>query len=194
MKETITETRTYRRFQANERIDKKDLIDLIELARLGGSARNCQPWQYLLVNSEELCSKIYPFLGWAGYLADWKGPIAKEQPTAYILCILNKNWLIGPTREAYFDLGISTQNILLGATEKGYGGCRIASFSPKLASLFPLDEHLELNLVIALGKPAETIKIVDCIDEDIKYWRDSKETHYVPKRALKDILLSFGEQ
>lgn len=191
MKEIIKKTRTYRRFDTSIKIDEKDLHELIELARLSGSARNCQPWQYLLINTEELCSQIFPTLGWAGYLTDWKGPVENERPTSYILCFLNKDWLIGTTREAFFDLGIATQNILLGATEKGYGGCRIASFSPRLKSLFPLPENLELSLVIALGKPAETVVLENCMDNDIKYWRDVEQIHHVPKRSLTDILLTL---
>ena len=111
MKKTIAKTRTYRRFKKDTPIESKVLQDLVELARLGGSARNGQPWQYLIVNSEKLCAKVFPHLGWAGYLPEWRGPDENELPTAYILCYLNNNWLKGPTKEAYFDLGISSQNI-----------------------------------------------------------------------------------
>ncbi len=167
--------------------------ELIELARLGGSARNGQPWQYLSISSKEQCAQIFPHLGWAGYLTDWKGPVEGERPSAYILCYLNKNWLKGPIREAFFDLGISTQNILLAATEKGYGGCRIASFSPQLNDIFPFPQHLELYLVIALGEPAESVVIEACKDENIKYWRDADGIHHVPKRTLSDITLTLDK-
>lgn len=193
MKEIIEKTRTYRRFDSTGKISTQVLMDLVELARLSGSARNCQPWQYLLVNEEELCAKIFPHLGWAGYLADWKGPAENERPTAYILCYLNKDWLKGSVREAYFDLGISTQNLLLGATALGLGGCRIASFSTKLAKLFSFSEHQELFLVIALGQPAEEVTIEECQSDEIKYWRDPSGTHHVPKRKLDDIVLSVPE-
>ena len=194
MKKIITNTRTCRRFKNDKPIENKILRDLIDLARLGGSARNGQPWQYLIVNSENGCDKIFPHLGWAGYLPEWKGPVKNERPTAYLLCFLNNNWLKGPIREAYFDLGISTQNILLGATEHGLGGCRIASFSKQLASLFSFAEHLELCLVIALGEPAETVVIEDCENDNIKYWRDTKNIHHVPKRLLADVLLSYDKK
>ena len=46
------------------------------------------------------------------------------------------NWLKGSDKEAQFDLGVATQNLLLGAMEKGIGGCRIGAFSPKLADIF----------------------------------------------------------
>lgn len=190
MQEIIAKTRTFRRFLENERIDTNTLHELIDLARLGGSARNCQPWQYMVVNTPELCEQIFPYLAWAGYLTDWRGPEEGERPNAYIVCLLNKEWLKGSEKEAQFDLGIATQNILLGAMEKRIGGCRIGAFNPKLQDLFELPVHLEVSLVLALGKPKETVIIEVCgEDNDVKYWRDDTGVHHVPKRSLKSCLV-----
>lgn len=190
MQEIIARTRSFRRFAEKERISRDTLYELVDLARLGGSARNGQVWQYMVVNEPDICAKIFPFLGWAGYLPDWKGPIEGERPSAYVLCYLNRNWLKGPESWAQFDLGIATQNLLLGAMEKRIGGCRIAAFNPNLASLFKVDSHLELSLVIALGKPRETVILEECKDDDnIKYWRDEHEVHHVPKRSFASILI-----
>lgn len=189
MKNIIEATRTYRRFDSKHKLSEETLMSLVDLGRLGGSARNCQPWQYMIITSDDMCKSIFPFLGWAGYLTDWKGPETDERPNAYILCYLNKNWLIGSEKEAHFDLGISSQNMLLGASELGLGGCRIGSFSPKLADKFPQPEHLELQLVIALGRPVEKVVIDECEGDSIKYWRDADAVHHVPKRSLADILL-----
>ncbi len=192
MREIIAKTRTFRRFFQNEAISSEMLSELLDLARLGGSARNGQPWQYLVINTPEMCEKVFPFLGWAGYLSDWKGPIEGERPSAYILCLLNSNWLKGPESEAQFDLGVATQNLLLGAMEKRLGGCRIGSFNPKLVDLFDLPESLDLSLVVALGRPRETVIIEECKeDSDIKYWRDEDGVHHVPKRSLESCLISL---
>ena len=193
MKDIITATRTYRRFKEDSPISTAILQQLIELGRLGGSARNCQPWQYLPVNDLQGCTAIFPHLAWAGYLPDWKGPVEGERPVAYILCYLNSQWLKGSPQEAYFDLGIATQNMLLGATDAGLGGCRIGVFSPKLHDLYDFPEHLRLHLVIALGVPAETVILENSDSEDIKYWRDEKDIHHVPKRTLSDILLTSSK-
>lgn len=193
MIELIERTRTFRRFTQSKGIDRAMLEELVNLARLGGSARNCQPWQYCIVTAPSSCDKIFPHLGWAGYLSDWKGPEPGERPVAYILCILNRNWLKGSDKEAHFDLGIATQNLLLGAMEKGIGGCRIGAFSPKLADILDLEDYQELSLVIALGHPAERVVMESCQDEgDIKYWRDNDNTHHVPKRNLEDIVIEVN--
>lgn len=192
MQEIIAKTRTFRRFIQKEAISTATLHELIDLALLGGSARNSQPWQYMVVNTPELCEKIFPFLGWAGYLTDWKGPVDGERPSAYVLCLLNKNRLKGPETEAQFDLGVASQNLLLGAMEKRIGGCRIGAFNPQLASLFKMPDHLRLSLVIALGKPRETVIIEESRNEDdIRYWRDEHGIHHVPKRSLKSCLVTL---
>ena len=191
MIDLIERTRTIRRFEQDKRIDQTVLEELVNLARLGGSARNCQPWQYAIFTEPADCQKILPYLGWAGYLSDWKGPEPGEQPSAYVLCVLNRNWLKGSDKEAQFDLGIATQNLLLGSMEKGIGGCRIGAFSPKLSDIFKLSEHQELSLVVALGYPAEQVVIEACKDGDIKYWRDEGNLHHVPKRELSDIVVTL---
>ena len=188
MIDLIERTRSFRRFEQVKAIDLMLLKELVNLARLGGSARNCQPWQYAIITEAVDCQKIFPYLGWAGYLSDWKGPEPGERPSAYILCFLNRNWLKGSDKEAQFDLGVATQNLLLGAMEKGIGGCRIGAFSPKLADIFKLQQHQELSLVVALGYPAEQVVIETSRDGDIKYWRDENELHHVPKRELSEIL------
>ena len=190
MDELIKKTRSYRRFDESRRLTLDDLGQLIDLARLGGSARNQQSWQYMPVTDPGLCDLIFPHIGWAGYLSDWKGPGQGERPSSYILCLLNRSWLKGSEKEAQFDLGVATQNLLLGAMKKGIGGCRIGAFSPRIADSFKIPDHLELSLIIALGYPAEKVVIADLrAVDDIKYWRDESDVHFVPKRALEDIII-----
>ena len=88
-------------------------------------------------------------------------------------------------------MGIAAQTILLGATEKGLGGCMIGNFKrSEMKSLLHLSENIEPNLVLAIGKPAEKV-VLTSVKEDGKtsYYRDEEGTHYVPKRSLEDIIL-----
>jgi len=48
-------------------------------------------------------------------------------------------------------------------------------------------------LVIALGKPKETVVIDEVKDGDIKYWRDSEAVHHVPKRSLDELVWEKGK-
>ena len=136
-------------------------------------------------------ARIFETLSWAGYLTEWEGPVKDERPTGYIV-ILRDNSI---TDNNYCDHGLAAQSIMLGATEKGFGGCIIAAINrKKLASILNLPENLEILLVLALGKPKETV-ILDVLEnnESHKYWRDNTNNQHVPKRKLEDIILTrFG--
>jgi nitroreductase len=179
-------TRSFRRFQENEPVSMETLRYLVDLARSGGSARNVQPLKYVLVNDPGVNEQIFSHLGWAGYLKDWTGPKKGERPAAYIICLLDTHL----SSEAECDLGIATQNLLLGATEKGLGGCRIASISPGLQNVLGLADHLRILLVIGLGRTVETVVLEERRpDGDIKYWRDDTAVHHVPKRSLEEVIV-----
>ena len=182
----VKKTRTFRRFIQEETMGISTLEELIDLARLAGSARNAQPLKYMPVADPSLNVKIFPHLGWAGYLADWPGPPEGERPAAYIICLLDTMIC----DEADCDLGIATQNILLGATDRELGGCRIGAFSPRLRQELALPDHLQILLVVALGKPLENVIIDESgEDGDIRYWRDEERNHHVPKRSLEEIII-----
>lgn len=163
------------------------LRELVDLARLSASALNMQPLKYMLCNEPKKNENIFSLLGWAAYLKDWPGPPDGERPSAYII-------VLGDTAISHnyrVDYGITAQSILLGAVEKGLGGCMIATIRKKeLAALLELDERFEILLVIALGKPKEKVVIEPMgKDGDVRYWHDSEGTHHVPKRALNDIII-----
>ncbi|PNU21067.1 nitroreductase [Geothermobacter hydrogeniphilus] len=188
-KDMVLKNRSYRRFQESAAIEEQDLRELVDLARLTPSGANRQPLKYLLSNTPETNGRIFPHLHWAGYLRDWPGPAAGERPAAYIV-------ILGDTDIAKgfgCDHGIAAQTILLGAVEKGWGGCIMGAIKrDDLRKDLGIPEQFEILLVLALGKPVEEV-VVEPVpaDGDVKYWRDEKGVHHVPKRALEEIILEF---
>lgn len=187
IKQLILKNRSYRRFKEDYQINREDLLDMIDAARLSPSARNSQTLKYFICNDRELNALIFPNLAWAGYLKDWLGPAQGERPAAYIVQLhdtrIEKNYLC--------DDGIALQSIMLTSTEKGLGGCIIALVKREsLRKVLEIPEHLKILHVIALGKPAEKVVIEQVKDDDIKYWRDEDGVHHVPKRTLKEMLWS----
>ena len=188
LKDLVYRTRSYRRFDESHQIDLNLLEGLVDLARMSASAANRQPLKYLLVNTPGFCERIFPSIAWAGYLKEWPGPEAGERPTAYIIILGDKT-----IADAYnVDHGIAAQSIMLGATEAGLGGCMIASIKrDALRDELKLPERFEILLILALGKPVETIIVDDIRDNDFKYWRDEKQIHHVPKRRLDELILKL---
>lgn len=186
IKELITRNRSYRRFDESVKISSEQILNWIELARLSASGRNAQPLKYGVVNTSEMCAKLFPFLGWAGYLSDWKGPEKGARPGAYIAVIKDRNIAYNH----YCDDGIAMQSILLGATEDGFGACIIGSVNKaKVGQLLRLEDEHELLWIIALGKPAERVVIDTAQNGEIKYWRDENGVHHVPKRPVEEIVI-----
>lgn len=183
----ILQNRSYRRFYEDEPVEMTTLEELVDLARNSASAGNKQSLKYILSTSREKNRLIFPNLAWAGYLKNWQGPEPGERPAAYIIILGDKK----VSENFYCDHGIAAQSIMLGATEKGLGGCIIASISRKpLGKLLGLGKQYEILLVLALGKPKEKVELEEARENDIRYWRDDQQVHHVPKRPLGEIILN----
>jgi len=183
----ILKNRSYRRFYEDAAISLDTLRELVDLARLSASARNGQPLKYALCCDRTTNAAIFSTLAWAGYLTDWPGPVEGERPSAYIV-VLGDTAL---SQSFGVDHGIAMQSILLGATEKGLGGCMIGSVQrERLRAILGISEQYEILNVVALGKPKETV-VLDPVapDGSIKYWRDAQQVHHVPKRRLEDLIV-----
>jgi nitroreductase len=179
--------RSYRRFHQESAVSLETLRGLVNLARLSASAANLQPLKYLLSGEPAKNAAIFSTLAWAGYLKDWPGPAEGERPAAYILILgdtaISKNFGC--------DHGIAAQTILLGAREQGLGGCMLGSIQrDRLRELLKIPEKLDILLVLALGRPKETVVLEEVAEGgSIKYWRDAQGVHHVPKRRLEEIIL-----
>ncbi len=187
LRDLILKNRSYRRFYEDVAIAPETLRELVDLARLSASGSNLQPLKFVLSCDPQKNAQIFSCLAWAAYLKDWPGPVEGERPSAYIV-------ILGDTQISQsfgVNHGIAAQSILLGATDKGLGGCMIASIKkPELAQALNIPSRYEILLVLALGKPKETV-ILETVgpDRDIKYWRDDEGRHHVPKRTLEEIII-----
>ena len=187
LRDLIVRSRSIRRFYEEAPVDRETLRELVDLARHSPSGANIQPLRYILICEPERNARIFPLLSWAGYLKEWPGPVEGERPSAYIVILGDKR-----LRQTFdVDHGIASQSILLGATERGLGGCIIATIQRReMRAMLGLEEHHEILLVLALGKPKEKV-VIEKVgpDGDIKYWRDAEQVHHVPKRSLDDLII-----
>jgi nitroreductase len=187
LEDLIRKNRSYRRFHQDVPVDLEMLRALVNLARLSASGSNLQPLKYILSCQPETNARIFPHTRWAGYLKDWSGPAEGERPAAYIV-------ILGDTeiRKSFgCDHGIAAQSIMLGAAERGLGGCMIGSIDKSgLRQVLDIPEQHEILLILALGKPKETVVLEEVgPDGDIRYYRDAQGVHHVPKRSLDELIL-----
>lgn len=189
LRELVERNRSYRRFKQEQTISLETLKELVDLARLSASGSNRQPIKFFLSCDPETNEKIFPLISsWKGGIPEWPGPKDGEKPSAYII-------ILGDTEvsESFgIDTGIAAQSILLGAAEKGLGGCMFGSIkkneTPKVLNI---PSQFQVLLAIALGKPGEKV-VIETLNpgEDTKYWLDENDVHHVPKRRLEDIVIN----
>lgn len=191
-KDIVARNRSYRRFREEAGVSDGTLRELVELARQSPSARNAQPLKYVISCGPRMNARIFETLSWAGALKEWDGPEPGERPAAYVVILLDT----AISSSVGHDAGIAAQSILLGAVERGLGGCMIASVKrPMLAEILGVPSGFEISLVIALGEPVEKVVLEDAaIGGSVTYYRDADGTHHVPKRTIEEIVIDAYTQ
>jgi nitroreductase len=188
IRELVMLNRSCRRFVEDRSVDREELLELVELARYSASGANRQPLKFILSHEKEMNDLIFPKLAWAGYLTDWEGPAAGERPSAYVIILLDTAISDNP----FVDHGIMAQSMLLGAREKGLGGCMLMAIDKDaLRKDLAIPERYEILMVVAIGKPGEKIILEDVKGDDIRYYRDDDDVHHVPKRPISELVVAF---
>lgn len=190
IKNLVRKNRSYRGYDESRKITEGELRELVDTARIAGSAANLQPLKYRLVYTDAEVAKLNGITRWGKMLKDMELPHKGMYPTAYIVICVDTEITKNPDGAAT-DIGIAAQTMLLAATEQGLGGCMIGNYEKaQAAEALALPERYVPQLIVAFGKPAETVVLVDAgEDGSVKYYRDANDVHYVPKRKLEDIII-----
>lgn len=190
LKELVIKNRSYRGYDHSRWLTREELLDMVECARFAASSVNKQPLKYVLVYEPAEVEAFQPLTKWARALPDMTLPHPGKEPTAFIVICLDTE-LSQAEKVFTRDLGIVAQTILLRAVEMGLGGCMIGNFvREEVAEHLSLAENLVPLLVVAVGKPDEEIVLVDVPEDgNTNYYRDENDVHYVPKRALEDLIV-----
>lgn len=191
VKDLIVKNRSYRGYDGTYRFTREQLAAYVDGARLSASSVNMQPLKYYIAWEDGPVALINERIKWARQLPQLQLPHPGMAPTGFVVICQDKE-INDNLNRFQKDVGICAQSILLLAAEEGLGGCMIGNFSPeKIREALELPESIQPLLVVALGKPAETIVLTEVgADGDTAYYRDENDVHYVPKRRLEDILLN----
>ena len=178
----LAKNRSTRGFDTSFKVRKDQLLSLVEAARLAPSAMNQQVLRYRLVTEEE-AHLVLPHIGLGRALPELNLPLEGTEPNAFVVICTNKEG-----RFVDMDLGIAAQTILLRAVEMGLNGVCIAAFD-HAAVREKLNLRLEPQLVLAIGRSAERIEVVEVSeDESTTYYR-TNGTHFVPKIKTEDLII-----
>ncbi len=194
LKDLLKQSRSYRSFDESVKIPYQSICDWIDCTRYCPSSINLQMLKFRIVTEETECQQLLAQTNWAGKLKPLVLPPKNNAPVAYVVICADRD-VIANAEQFQKDVGICAQTIMLAASEGGFGGCMIGSFSQKeLSSLLNLPENFVPQLVLALGKPNETVMLAD-EDENgnVTYYRENG-IHYVQKRSLEHLIINQRNQ
>lgn len=148
--ETIMSRRSIRKY-TSQPVTEQDTKELLTAAMNAPSARNDQPWHFIVINDREVLDEITKFHPYA--------PMLKEAPLAILVC---GDLGIDPT-EGYniVNCSAATQNILLAAHAKGLGAVWLGIYPRQeriagIKKLFALPDNILPVSLVSIGWPAET--------------------------------------
>lgn len=154
--------RSVREFSDKE-ILETDINTIIDAGISAPSAKNQQPWEFIVLNDKNILNK----------LSEKLSPLYKKSKVTIILC-QRKNDLKSPTRVAQ-DMSACMQNMMLEATKLGIGSCWIGTYpDPErmnpLAEILNIPSHIEPFCGLVLGYPLN--------DDAFKEVKREKIVHY----------------
>jgi len=157
--ELLKSRRSVRSFN-NKKITKADIEKLIDSARFAPTARNVQPWEFVVITKKDTLKKLADLAENGRFMAQAAAGIA-------VFCLDTKYYLE--------DGCAATCSILLAATALGIGSCWIAGdkkdYSAQVNTLVNAPLDMKLISLIALGYP-----------------QDEKVFKIVEKRGLEKLL------
>ena len=145
--DTISARRSIRKF-TEQNVTEEKLRTLIEAGMNAPSARNTQPWHFMIIRDRSTINSMIQCCP--------NGSLMKgADAVIFVLGDLNDT-------DEYFviDCSAAVQNILLAAHEEGLGTCWIGVHprQPRidgLKKIFALPDKIEPHSLIAVGYPAE---------------------------------------
>jgi nitroreductase len=182
--EAVRKRRSVRRFK-QDAIPLETLRKLVDAARVAPSAANLQPLRYIIVTNPDLRRELFPALRWAGYIAPDGDPPPGEEPTAYVVVLVNED----VARADYqLDAGAAIENLILTALEEGIGSCWLGAIDrERIRGILEVSGDFQVESVIALGYPNEQ-PVMEAMKDSVEYWKDETGRLHVPKRTLEEVL------
>ncbi len=160
--EVVKKRRSIRLFK-NDDISKKLIEDILNCGRLAPSAKNRQPWYFVIVKNEtkdKIADMMIDYtinnetierknLGCASSVNPTANVIKQTPILVLIFREKNNNWIIGDN----LSIGACVENMCLRATDLGVGSLWIRDtvyVADEVAKMLG-HEDMELNCALALG-------------------------------------------
>jgi nitroreductase len=139
----IKTRRAVRQFTA-QAVPREHIERIVHAGRLSASAKNRQPWQFLVVTKRDLLQSLSECGPWCGHLAG----------AAFAIVMTVEDMHDPPTLTTPFDLGRASQNMVLVAWEIGIMSCLATIYEPdKARSALGIPNSRAVPWAISFGYP-----------------------------------------
>lgn len=163
--EAIKSRRSIRKYKTDVKVPREHVVQLLEAAMMAPSACNTRPWEFVVVESQEVKEQIMGAMPYTQML--------RTAPVAIVVC--GRPQVQELVCRGFWpqDCGAAVENILLAAKELGYGTC--------WCGCYPLERRVEdmkriLDVasvpfaVVAIGEADEAPEARGFLDESrVKY-------------------------
>ena len=123
-------------------VEKKLLEKIIDAGRLAATARNEQPWEFIVTSNKEILKKICDICP--------NGPFIKDAP--HLIALFSRD-----TKYYLEDCSASTENMLLAIESLGLGACWVAgdkkNYAEDVRKIFGVPERHRLVSMLTVGHP-----------------------------------------
>jgi nitroreductase len=141
--EAIKTNRSVRQF-SDQPVSRADIERIVHAGRLAGSAKNRQPWQFVIVTRRETLLALSECGPWCRHLAG----------AAFGVVLVVENLREPPTLTTPFDLGRASQNMILAAWELGVVSCMATIYEPdKARAALSVPDQMAVPWAISFGYP-----------------------------------------
>jgi nitroreductase len=148
--EAIRARRSIRKYKSTP-IPEETLINIFKAVRLSPSAKNIQPWKFIIVRDEEKKRRLIQACNNQKFIA--------EAPVIVAACALcdEAYALMGGYMSSFsVDLAIAMDHLMLTAINYGLGTCWIGSFKEeKVKEVLDVPAHVRVVALTPLGYPNE---------------------------------------
>lgn len=127
-------------------VDMETINKILEAGRRAGSAKNRQPWQFILIRDKENLQKLSEYGQFAQHLPSAAFAVVITIPDTYF--------------QDRFDAGRAAQNMMLAAHILGLGSCPITLHSEEKAKNhlnIPGDQRIAICIAFGHPKPPKPL-------------------------------------
>jgi len=143
--EAISSRKSVREY-SDKIVDKELIKKIIDAGRVAATARNEQPWEFIVISDKKILKNI------CGICPN--GPFIKD--ASHLIAVFSKD-----TKYYIEDCSAATQNMLLAIEALGLGGCWVAGdkkdYAETVRNTFGVPEGYKLVSMVSVGYPKKRL-------------------------------------